>query len=325
MTLCATVCCVITFTHSAQAQEPIVLVNPPALLEEATSKALVAWELSLRSIQAELPSQSMPGARDGAQILSATHQARAIVWLTSNDDGPALWVYDAEDDRVAVRKLSVTPPFDEASAAAVALSIKTLLMHSHTAPQEERFGAAELGAGSEPRILPSQTMTWFFEAQGLVRHSLAHDESLELRVELGVNRVLNPVEVAASVVLGPGRTIADRGLRGHYSDIEFATHVRYPMQWKHWTFSPGLGAAMHATKISGTLSESNKVVSARRFNPSLAAHAFVIRDLAPIRVGFGVQSSFFLRSQRYLVAGRPVLDLPTLDLEVGTYVALPFR
>jgi hypothetical protein len=328
ITLCVAACLVITLPHSAEAQEPIVLVNPPALLEEATSKALVAWQLRLRSIEAVVPSESMPGARDSAQALSATYQARAVVWLTSNDDGPALWVYDADDDRVAVRKLSVTPPFDEASAASVALSIKTLLMHSNTAPAEERFGAEPNSTILEEpvaRATMPAAMTWFFEAQGSGRHSLANDDSLEMRVALGISRLVGPMEVGAALVLGPGRTIAAPEFRGHYSDIAFATHLRYPMHWGSWSLTPSVGASLHATKISGTLSENNRVVAASRENPSLAAGVFATRSWERIRFGIGVRTDLFLRSQRYLVKDEPVLDLPTADVEVGTYVALPFR
>ena len=324
--LCAATCLATTFTHNAQAQEPIILVNPPALLAEATSKALVAWKLQLRSITTTLPSESMPSARDGAQALSNAHQARAVVWLTSNADGPALWVYDADDDRVAVRRLSVMPPFDEAAAASVALSIKTLLMHSQMAPQAKRFGAAEASSVSATQqVRPRQTMTWFFEAQGLARHSAANDQSLELRVNLGLTHLMGPMEFGASVILGPGRSIADREFRGHYSDLAFATHLRYRLHWQQWTISPSVGMSLHSTKISGTLSESEQVVAAGRFNPSLAAAAFVIRDLQGVRLGISVHSNLFLRSQRYLVKDDPVLDLPTVDLAVGTYVALPFR
>jgi hypothetical protein len=311
---------VITFTHSARAQEPIVLVNPPALLEEATGTALVAWELRLQSIQAELPSESMPGARDGALALTQEFGARAVIWITSNDDGPALWVYDAEDDRVVVRRLSVAPPFDEASAAAVALSIKTLLMHSRTAPEEERFGATE--SRSIPMPVPEQ---WIFEAQGGMRHSLADDDSLEARVLLGLTRALGRLELGASLALGPGRTIAESSFQGHYSDVAFGAHLRHPIRWRNWTLSPELGAALHATKISGTLTSDNRAVAVRRFNPSIAAGAFLLREFPRIRAGIGARSNLFTRTQRYLVAGAPVLDLPTVDLEVGAYVAVPFR
>jgi len=89
---------------------------------------------------------------------------------------------------------------------------------------------------------------------------------------------------------------------------------------------PGVSTSIHRSKIRGTLAQQgNRVVSATRLNPSVGVSLHVLRRLGELQIGLGVQSNAFLRSQRYLVQGAPVLDLPTVDLEVGTYVSLPIR
>src|SRR5690606_12672809 len=112
-------------------------------------EALAPWPVSIEKVQiSKALSESMPGARRGASRISVQEQASAVVWLTSNADGHAIWMYDANDDRVVVRELLVSQPLDEAGAASAALSLKSLLMHSHSAPEAERFGAQL----SEPTI-----------------------------------------------------------------------------------------------------------------------------------------------------------------------------
>lgn len=324
--VCAALATLATYAHSTQANTPVLLVSPPKELRAATTMALTPWDLHVEVIDEIVPSETMPGARDRAKLLAEQHQARAIVWLTTNKDGAALWVYDAQDDRVIVRRLSVTLPLDEATAASVALSIKTLLMHSQAAPPEQRFGAEE---SSNPAFTPtSQTSSppsvWSLEVQGLARHSLADDGSTEIRLGLGLSRRLRALDLAAGLILGPGRSVDSPGLQGHYSDFTLGVELRYPTTITDWTLTPSLLASAHWTEIEGTLGGTDARVSATRLNPSLGAGLLVMRRVGILRVGLRAQSSYFLRSQRYLVSGEPVLDLPSADFEFGAHIALPF-
>lgn len=319
---------VITFTHKAYADNSVVLVNPPTHLEDATRLALAAWKIPLQTTDSPAPSADMPGASDSARALCTELDARALVWITVNDDGPALWVYDIDDDRVAVRRLTIAPPFDQASAASVALTIKTLLMHSATAPPESRFGATPVAssAGSpSPPQLPAPAALWFAEGALFARHSLADDDSLELRMSLAVRRSWHHYQLGVAATVGPGRTVNGDSFRGHFSDLGLSMWIRRPWHLGRWQLSPELNAALHATKISGTLLSTNTGIADRRFNPSLGLGTMLVRSFARVSLGLGVRSSLFLRSQRYLVGGRSVLDLPTVDVEVGAYLSVPFR
>lgn len=106
---CLVLGALVTWPHRGEARaegQAVLLVAPPENLSEATATALASWNLQVRSLQAQIPSESMPGARDAAAVLADEQGARALVWITENQDGPALWLYDAEDDRVVVRRLS---------------------------------------------------------------------------------------------------------------------------------------------------------------------------------------------------------------------------
>jgi hypothetical protein len=318
---------VITFTHNAQADPSVVIVSPPAHLEDATRRALEAWKIPLRSVNSPVPSAEMPGASDSAKSLCEAWGARALVWITVNDDGPALWVYDRDDDRVAVRRLSIAPPFDEASAASVALTIKTLLMHSATAPQESRFGATKppdaMGGNAPAPLRVAGDAHWFAEGSLHARHSVADDQSLELRMTMALSRSWAQWQIGTAATVGPGRSVEGETFRGHFTDLALSLWVRRPLQFGRWRLSPELSGALHATKISGSLLANNRGVVDRRFNPSLGVGFIVSRRFKRVALGIGVRSNLFLRSQRYLVADRAVLDLPTADVEVGAYLSVP--
>lgn len=270
--------------------------------------------------EAAPPSESMPGARDAAKALIAQYGARAVVWITSNTDGSALWIYDGAGDRVVVRRLRQAPPFDEPAAASVALSIKTLLMHSEAAPIKERFGAVTKEASIQ--VTPP---VWSLEVGGWARHSSAGDDSTELRVHLGLARHLGMVDAALEIQLGPGRSVqTDTFISGHFSDLAIALQARYPISLRRSQLTPVVGATLHFTKLLGTLSESSALVEEERVNPTLDVGLRWTLTTGAVMWGVAAQSSYFVRRQRYLVRGSPVLELPELDIQVGVNVALPF-
>src|SRR5687768_10143644 len=128
-------------------------------LLRAVSLALSPWGIETIGSDAALPKSSQPEAVQAASRLARQLRVEAIVWITSMEDGSLLWVFDLRTGDVTARVLPETPPFDGAAAAAVALSVKTVLRSSVVAPPEERFGApstsprtdrilaAEIGAG----------------------------------------------------------------------------------------------------------------------------------------------------------------------------------
>ena len=86
----------------------------------------------------------------------------------------------------------------------------------------------------------------------------------------------------------------------------------------------GLGQlAMHRTHLDGTLAAGGISVEDTRYNPSLALGGALEVPLGAARFGLGLRTRYYTRSQRYLVQNAPVLDLPTVDVEVGLFVGIP--
>ena len=305
------------------AQDNVVLVNSTAPLLRATERALRPWKTSVTALDSEevSPSESMPGARDRAQELCDAHQAQAVVWLTSNQEGEALWVYDQQSDRVVVRKLRVRLPLGDADAAAVALSIKTLLMHTTAAPPAQRFGAKEQEKEPRPRHAQA-TSQWMAHGALLARRGVGEGHS-DARLGFGLFRNFEPLQIGVILAAGPGYGVDSPTFQGHVVNASLAMEVRIRKASGAITWM-GLGQlAMHRTHLDGTLAAGGSSVEDTRYNPSLALGGALEVPLGVARFGLGLRTRYYTRSQRYLVQNAPVLDLPTVDVEVGLFVGIP--
>lgn len=102
----------------------LLALSPP--LVRALHTALVPWRMQLEVVDREPPRGSVPGSARQAQLLARELDADVLVWVSSDAEGEALWIYEAAEDAVRAR------PFpgqllDDARAAALALSVKTWL------------------------------------------------------------------------------------------------------------------------------------------------------------------------------------------------------
>jgi hypothetical protein len=132
----------------------IVLIDPGAELESAARAALEPWALEIAVVSAPSPGATAPGTHESARALALAYGAGAVVWVSEHEQGYAVWVYDLETNQVVARPLAGPPPFDGPAAAAAALSVKTLLRHSATAPLGERYGAGDAGA-QDAAVVPA--------------------------------------------------------------------------------------------------------------------------------------------------------------------------
>ncbi len=313
-------CLLVLGLSSAGAEKLVVIVDSPQALEAATQQALRPWGIEISSVASDTtaPHESMPGARDRARELCKTHSARAVVWLSKNQDGEALWLYDQESDRVIVRKLTVQLPLSDAEAAAIALSIKTLLMHSTTAPAEHRFGASSVlptPLGTTP-IIQDQ---WFAQSTAGLRFGGA----LGARLGLGILHQHERVSLGISLTTGPGRSINESRFGGSFGDGTLALKARLGHNWRGLRWLAGADLELHITRLRGSLVEEGESVKQTRLNPSIGPTLGVEKLWPSARLGFEGHTRYYTRNQRYLVNGTPVLTLPTTELELRVYLSLP--
>jgi hypothetical protein len=305
-----------TATAKGEEQRRIAVLRPDDELFRAITLSLSPWGVETRKSDAPLPAPSQPEAVQVASRLARELGVEAVVWVTSSERGSLLWVFDARAGDVTTRLLDETPPFDSASAASVALSVKTVLRSSVVAPPAERFGAEparapaarvfslELGAG----------LNWLDERKREPRIELGATAWIAARGRLGVN-----VEVSS----GPGVDIDEPSFSGRYREFVAGGKARFRMLHDPGLSAAlGLGGALHFTRLDGTLVESSLARNVNRTNVSLDLDASLSVMLGRhAYLGGSIGVAYFPTYRRYLVEGTPVFSpwrlVPSLGAHFG--------
>ncbi|HWO07821.1 MAG TPA: hypothetical protein VNN80_00035 [Polyangiaceae bacterium] len=131
----------------------VVLGGYPSL-DRAVRTSLAPWHMRIEVVAARSPGSTMPLTALRARALAEELDADAIVWVSDSPDGAALWVHDARTGNVTARA-TPNPPFDVPTAAALALSVKTILRASGLSPEPR--GAATEAPDSAATVLPAAT------------------------------------------------------------------------------------------------------------------------------------------------------------------------
>jgi len=301
----------------SEGQRRIVVLQPDEELFRAISLSLSPWDVettrSAAAIRRDVAADASPPASQSEAVAGASRLARelgveAVVWISSAERGSLLWVFDARSGDVTLRMLAETPPFDSAQAAAVALSVKTLLRSSSVAPPAERFGAqpplapaasppadavfaVELGAGA----------TWLAKRQAALTFELAAVAWVLAARRLGAS---------LSVASRPGFRIDDARYLGDYRELVIGGSLRYRLLHEaRVSATASLGGALHFTTLEGTLVQQSVESKVSRVNTSLdldvSASVYVTRA---VYLGASAGAAYFPTYRRYLVHGEPVFS-----------------
>lgn len=323
---------------AASADEPrrVVMMSPPPGLDTAVESALAGWPIAVTTAQGD-PGATMPAAGEKARAIGAAEGAGAVVWIASDGTGHAVWVYDVPSGRVTARRLAHPPPFDEPTAAAVALTIKTLLRHSAVVPVLERYGVeearaqlrAEVAAGGARSLAREPPIRLETVAGARIRPTEASD--LELRLGAGLRYTPGWLggrgSALARIRTGSGVAVTEPDFVGRYSDLtaSLGAAARF-LAGSRVALVPSAGASLHFTSIDGAVRSQAARGHASRINPSLdGAIAIELQVGQLVRLSVSGEMSYALRRQVYLVGGDPVLTLPRLEAEIGVAVSVPLE
>ncbi len=294
------------------ARRRVVLVNADAQLLRAVVVTLTAWDIDVVSHQATAPGATLPDAQRRADELAHEVHADALAWISVGKDEAVLWIYDTDTKQIGSRVLSDRPPFDDASAAAVALSLKTLLRSSIVAPEPERFGATPFVRA---------TPTWLrVEAVGGAR--LLPRDTSELRGGFGLSlwpRAFDELfGFGLALSVGPGARVDSLKFSGRYSDLALSPSIRSTAHFgEHVVLEPALGASLHLTSIDGTAVDESLPVRANRADVSLDSAVVLDVRFGVVSVGFRAGLGYMVRYQRYTVDGQPALATLPLLGDIG--------
>ncbi len=301
----------------ARADNPrVVLVQPDPSLADAVRTALVPWRVEVVVVDDEPPPSTMPAAARAARAIAIDNEAGAIVWIAVGDDGASLWIYDVVDDQVVARPLATPPPFAPDTAAAAALTVKTLLRHSAVAPVRERLAL--------PRRTVPEPRTRFETTNG-ARFRRTEESDVEPRLGFALVWWSKAVGGRAGVALraesGPGISVSEGRFIGRFTDTTIGLAARGRFRSPHWLVEPSLGLGVHFTGLDGAVFAPDAAATVTRVNTSVDAALMAgLRLPGHVEVGVRVRAAAMVRSQRYLVQGQPILTLPRTELDVAVVV-----
>ena len=294
----------------AQAGElRVALVDPGPALESAARAALAPWNVVLVVVPGPSPGATAPEANAAARALAQAEGASALVWISDHDGRHALWVYDLESDQVVERELVSEPPFDDAAAAAVALSVKSLLRHGATAPPDERYGSTGAQAGLNPGLRsqtpsfsawiapspppavrgPGASQTPGADSSGPappanarsvldlvlgagLRANFTRPRAVEPRLRLGATwwPQGGRLGFGASAAAGPGVAVEDPRFDGHLVDATLALTLDVRRDiTRAMRMSAAFGGSAHLLVLDGSLPQERRSLSDLRLSPSI--------------------------------------------------------
>jgi hypothetical protein len=303
--------------------ERVVLAGVPDNLADATHTVLVPWQIEIVRADQPLPAEPEQARRE-ARVVAERSRAGAVVWLAPATPGFTLWVYDTSSRQAHSRPLASAPPFDEPTAASVALSIKTMLRHSSVAPPAERI--------APPAPVPQPVVTRPFEITGRASLRLSvpapdpNELGIEPRLGLGVTwwpAFLPDYGASIELELGPGLSVSKSGLRGELQDVTARLAVQRRFTSRAWldgraALVPALGLGFHIMHLAGELQSDRASADITYLLPSADAGIDVRVRLGRVfQIGAGLHASFMLRTHDYEVEMRPVSTSPSFLMTGG--------
>jgi hypothetical protein len=312
----AAVACFGLSPAAAAAGHRVAAVDPDPQVARALDVALSPWDVTLVEVHLESPGATMPIALDRARSIAQGVDAEVVVWVSSADDGYAVWIYDSASDHASARKLDQAPPFDGPTAAGVALSVKTLLRGTVVAPPAERFGA---GAGERP---------WRIGLSAGVSSRTTASSPVEARFGLQASGWARYWGAVLDLETGPGTHPASAALAGTLTDssVRIALAARWPVSTTV-AIEPSLGGALHWEHLDGVVVSDASSASIDRLDGAFEPRLAVDLGLAGGRVHLApwVGASVLTRWQRFHVHDALVLELAPVTLQAAlcAEVALP--
>jgi hypothetical protein len=319
----------------ARASEGRVLaIDVDSRVADALVVALSPWNLTVVRAPGPVPAPDFDAASARARVMAADQHAGAVVWLEPPrppDEQPTLWVYDAQTLELAVRPLSVWAPFDDARAAAVALSVKTVLRASPLVapepapePASAPAPAPEHAPAPAPAPAPEHSeppARWWFET--FVGGRAPTGAALEARAGVGGSfwpaRFGGHLGVGADVQAGPGVAVATRAFQGELRQASLDLNARVRGAAASWLgLEAGGGVGFVLASLDGQAVPEGTSEHALRFDPALDVTAVADCAITPrVSLGALAMGSAFLRFQRYTLDGASLLDAPPLVMLLG--------
>jgi hypothetical protein len=332
--------CALASSASAAEAGRVLVIGGGGTFRDAVAVALNPWNLQVLPADMPAPRGVMPRAAEESRAIGLRFNAVGVVWVSSEDHEHALWIYDAKTEQIVSRAIPTPPPFDAPTAAAFALSVKSLLRASTVAPPEERIGASVAREPSstdtshprplvpsegEPDHVAPQAPTTFappFLRGEITGAARAIADRVDARVGAGASIWFGDkrrIGVGLEGDFGPGLSVSADRFAGRFNEIGVAPSARYRVPLgRRLDLVPRAGMSFDAPQNKGVVVQTAQAVDESRLDGSLDLGLTIDFAITPaLRAGLDLSTSYMLRFQRYLVSDASVFELQPLQGNIG--------
>jgi hypothetical protein len=315
---------------SHAAERRVALIRADHELLRQLSLALAAWDVRTLPLDVNAPASTQPQSLIDATDLAFRLKLDGVVWVSDSADGSLLWVYDAGTREITTRAIAERPPFSSATAAGLALSVKTTLRASvepaalaeRRAPPKPARTAPAMAQAFQPRpTLPRVEVRAAVAAQSVSATAQRAWIGLHNTLWLGGARRLG---LGLRVGAGSEVPIDAPGFRGKLREVGFGPSIELRLlSSRHWLASALVGSALQIPMLDGTLTRDSVFVEAKRYNVSMDVGAALDLRLTPgLNLGVDLKLAYLVAYQRYLVEAQPVFSPWRLIPSGGAHVAV---
>ena len=282
----------------------VLLADPDPELHRAIKAALAPWKLEV-VIDANAPIDAPQTVAD----------ARFVVWRRNGE----LVVYDRDRAEAQTRD-APDGPLDPASAAAAALTVKTLM----------RLPPPDAVADATPSDQPSE----------IAAPVTTDDSGAELRVQGGLGTRVNgvglgaranvaaflkpgglPLRIGIEGEVGSGIDLKEGNFRGTYRDWSVIALASWTLPIGKWEIEPYVGAGVLRTLLDGD--EGMMERHERETLPGVRGGAFVRLRAGRLSVGGSASFDATLGTRAYTRtgSGSQFFEVPPFALSLGVFAA----
>jgi hypothetical protein len=289
----------------------LVLVSPPAELEAAVRAALAPWRVAIIVEPGEPPRDAATAA-----VVAERHRANAVAWV----DVGSMRVFEPGATDLVARPVD---EIDEASAASLALTLKTLLRLPPLPPEPE---PEPLPVEPAPAVIraaaPRRAWPWRLSAMAGAR---ARSEGVEPRLTVIGERRIGPIAVAVSGSLGQGHDIVSADFRGTWRDTVGGVAILLPIERAGWRLAAGAGLSLHVVTLDGAFTGNNDSPGDHRdLGLGIDGEIEIVRRWGRLGVGVRACASAVSFRDRVATRGSNAVDVAPAEGEVGVVGAFSF-
>ena len=279
----------------------VLLADADPELQRAVKAALAPWRLDV--VVEDVPSG----------IAESRTDARFVVWRENGE----LVVFDRERNEHE-RRAAPVGELDPASAAAAALTVKTLMRLPDAPPEEPTPIAPISDDGIGVRV----------QASGATRFTTGDDNVGARATIAAFVRPAAALRFGLLAEIGTAADIRDTGFKGTWSDWSVSALASYALPMgPRWEIEPYVGAGVLRLKVDGDESQGMGMMLMQRHERALLplAHggAFVRRRMGRTSIGAVIDLAAPIGTRAYTKTGNgsQFFAVPPFAVSVGAFVA----